>query len=50
MTRSYTRPLTGLAASFEASGGAPEPECMQALQEKYNLDMRGEVRRFSQEN
>jgi len=38
------------AQLLEASGGDPDPERMRALQEKYNVDMRGEVRRFSPEN
>jgi quercetin dioxygenase-like cupin family protein len=34
----------------EASGGEPDPERMRALQEKYNMDARGQVRRFSEQD
>jgi quercetin dioxygenase-like cupin family protein len=35
---------------LEASEGDPDPERMRALQEKYNMDAGGRVRRFSREN
>jgi oxalate decarboxylase/phosphoglucose isomerase-like protein (cupin superfamily) len=35
---------------LEASVGEPDPERMRALQEKYNMDARGQVRRFSEQD
>jgi quercetin dioxygenase-like cupin family protein len=35
---------------LEASGGEPDPEQMRALQEKHNMDARGQVRRFSEQD
>ena len=35
---------------LEGSAGDPDPEQMRALQEKHNMDARGQVRSFSQQD
>ena len=38
------------ARLLESTGGDPDPERMRELQQKYNMDTGGRVRRFSREN